>query len=130
MIKAQDKIECPQCGEKSFAKKQSVMDDEWNKTGEILVCAFCGHKLADCIEESSNQHATKNSVKTAALAELLGDVKVEQPVIEFEGTAAFCRDCRFFIAHPFLSHCTKHDKSVNPMDDCNDFQSRQSETES
>ena len=33
----------------------------------------------------------------------------------------FCRDCRHYVKHPFLSRCGRHDCEVEPMQDCPDF---------
>ena len=38
-----------------------------------------------------------------------------------DGVRRFCRDCRHYISHPFLSRCDRHDRAADPMGDCPDF---------
>ena len=121
-MKPGDKTVCPACNEESFIKLKPVLDG-WTKIGEILTCGLCEHKLCDYEQVAPEATIAEPNSKTSALADLLGGVEVEKPVIEItEAERRFCRDCQHFIVHPFMSRCTLHDKQVNPMDDCSDFQ--------
>ena len=124
-MKAGDKITCPACGESCFAQKKSIMDG-WTKIGDSLVCSLCGYQLLERQpDEQSDDSSSAIDAKKSALAELLGGVEVEKPVIESSADERiFCRDCCFFISHPFMSRCSHHNREVGPMDDCSDFAPR------
>ena len=123
-MKPGDKVVCPVCDAESFVKLKPVLDG-WTKTGDILVCGLCNHKFDDYVPPAKAEATLEPNAKTLAFSELLGGVEVERPVIEAtDAERIFCRDCRYFIIHPFMSHCTLHDKQVNPMGDCQDFQNK------
>ena len=116
-----DKVVCPACAAESFIKLKPRLDG-WTKIGDSLVCGLCGHELCDYEPIISAIAPTQPNSKTSALVDLLGGIKVEKPVIEVaDDERRFCRDCQHFIVHPFMSRCTLHDKQVNPMDDCAEF---------
>jgi hypothetical protein len=58
-----------------------------------------------------------------ALASLLGaDAGAEAPGVDLgESDGRFCKNCRHFLRHPFQSRCLFHDRDVEPMNDCEDF---------
>ncbi len=121
-MKPGDKVICPACNAESFLKLKPILDG-WTKTGDSLVCGLCSHQFGDYVQPALAETASEPNTKTLAFANLLGGEQVEQPRIAVtEGEQIFCRDCRSFIIHPFMSRCTLHDKQVNPMDDCEDFQ--------
>jgi hypothetical protein len=123
-MKPGDKTTCPECGEETFSKLKPVLDG-WTKIGNILICGLCEHKLCDYEPETMELHSAQPNAKTSALADLLGGVKIEKPVITVsDEERQFCRDCQHFVVHPFLSRCDLHDKNVNPMDDCAEFQKK------
>lgn len=124
-MKVGDFWECPHCGKSSFLKKESVMDG-WKKTGEVLKCAACS-ALVEEIHENTDEQQSKSAEtqKKSALMALLGeDAKPEVHSIEKEETR-FCRDCKFRVMTAFQIFCTKWDKEVGPMDDCNEYQKRE-----
>jgi hypothetical protein len=120
-----DKVVCPACNAESFVKLKPILDG-WTKTGDSLACGLCDHKLCDYEPPEIDEAAVKPNAKTAALSDLFGGVEVKKSVITVtDDERIFCRDCQNFIVHPFMSRCTLHDKQVNPMDDCQDFQRKE-----
>ena len=99
--------------------------DGWKKTGEVLKCAACS-ALVEEIHENTDEQQSKSAEtqKKSALMALLGeDAKPEVHSIEKEETR-FCRDCRHFIAHPFLARCGLNGEPADPMADCPEFTAR------
>ena len=125
-MKAGDHARCPHCGENTFVKENVVMDG-WTVKGKILTCAMCGKKLADAPGTTTAADADdgKAKAKLSALAGLFGEDPVEKPKLDMTGIERkFCKDCRSFIVHPFLTRCGKFDRDVDPMGDCPEYQPR------
>lgn len=125
-------IDCPHCGKNTFAVREAVMDG-WTKKGEVLKCASCGKVIGPCAEEADKeQEATEGSAgKRQALAALLGgdDAPETTSAAFLSEEKHFCRDCAFRVMNAFRIRCMKHEKDVNPMDDCPDFRKRGGEPE-
>ncbi len=120
-MKAGDEWNCPLCGKNSFLKKESLMEG-WIKKGEVLKCAACGAVAEEITENTAA--VPENMVKSNALSALLGET-LEKTVNPLESVERrFCRDCKFRVMNAFRIYCTKHDKDVNPMDDCPDYEKR------
>ncbi len=103
---------CPHCGENSFLMKEAVMEG-WKKTGDVLKCVSCGAVIENVVPETAEQEKSDAQTrKRDALAALFGEEPAEK---------RFCRDCKFRVMNAFRIRCMKHDKDVNPMDDCEDF---------
>ncbi|WP_176013835.1 hypothetical protein [Victivallis sp. Marseille-Q1083] len=112
-------VTCPHCGGETVPKEKVLLDG-WTRRGTVLVCAFCGGELPSA--ESPEATAPAADRKTSALAALLGSEVPE--AVKLTASAEerrFCRDCRYYIKHPFLSRCERRQAEVNPMDDCPDF---------
>lgn len=124
-MKAGDHTRCPHCGEDTFVKEEVVMDG-WTVRGKILKCTLCGKKLADAPgKETAAAAATADSAKLSALSGLLGEKPVAQPSLGLrDGARHFCKDCGHFIIHPFMTHCSRFDREVDPMGDCPEFKAR------
>ena len=128
-MKPGDQFDCPHCGKDSFLKKETLMNG-WTRAGEVLKCASCGAVIqrldaaesAASPDAASSDHAGRN-----ALSALLGGDDETGPAVP-EGflmqERKFCRDCTYRIATAFRMRCGRHDKDVNPMDDCPDFTPR------
>ena len=123
-MKHGEEIDCPHCGNQTFAVKKAVMEG-WNKVGDIFVCSGCGEKIGDA-EDPGSASFDKKSEASSALAGFLGvDKEKKKELSATEDEKHFCRDCAHLIPHPFLVRCDLHKKDVNPMDDCPDFKTKQ-----
>lgn len=123
-MKVGDPWECPHCGKSSFLKKESLMDG-WKKVGEVLKCASCGAAVETLPAEKKADAPLEKTSKTDALSALFGGIAVEKKENPLENTERrFCRDCRHRVMNAFRIYCTHHEKDVNPMDDCPDFEKR------
>ena len=115
-MKAGDVFHCPECNQDSIVKTRRKMDG-FRCLGEELVCMLCGAVLPEDAPEKNGEVA-----KAAhPLAALLGVEEAAPERLADDSGRGFCRDCKHYIKHPFLSRCDLHDRSVNPMDDCPDF---------
>ena len=129
-MKPGDQFDCPHCGKDSFLKKETLLDG-WTRVGEVLKCAACGsviERLNESKPAAEGQGARPAGLD--ALSALLGgDMETTSRVPEgfMEQERRFCRDCAYRIATAFRMRCARHDKDVNPMDDCPDFAPRSGE---
>ena len=118
-MKPGQEIKCPHCGSDAFAIKKTLMDG-WTNLGEILACSACNKKITDFNAETEREHKT-NSAKSALASFLDVEVEEKRELQVSDQEKQFCRDCGNYIAHPFLSRCSLLNKTVNPMDDCDQF---------
>ena len=121
-----DEYNCPHCGKNSFLKKETVMDG-WTKKGEVLKCASCGALVCELKPETEKPADPLKSEAADRLKNLFGaDDFIKKPILKTDQSEMrFCKDCMFLIPHPFILRCSKLDKTVNPMDDCPEFQRRE-----
>jgi protein-arginine kinase activator protein McsA len=119
-MKHGDEVKCPMCNKETFAVKKAKIEN-WKKTGEYLACSACGVELQDLKEEDkeSDKESDKHLSKLADFLDTEPEKKVRLTADEAE--THFCRDCKYYVKHPFLSRCELHKKEVTPMDDCSDF---------
>ena len=117
---------CRHCGKESIAKLERIMDG-WTYVGDTVVCAFCKAPVSDARDDDSPGLADSTVDESSGidrLASLLDEAPAETLQLAPEADARFCRDCVNFLRHPFVSRCLLHDKPVEPMDDCDDFERR------
>lgn len=119
-MKPGEAYNCPQCGKSSFLKKVSVMDG-WKKVGDILACASCSAKAAD-LNSTVPEPEREKTKSVSKLASFFNAEEEKKPKIKAEeNEKRFCKNCMHFIVHPFLNRCSRHEKDINPMDDCPDY---------
>lgn len=127
-MKAGQLFDCPHCNQNTFLMKEAVMDG-WTKKCDVLKCASCGAVIEE-IKENDSFIATQEqqNKKRNALAALFGEEPAEDLKTAnadfFNTEKHFCRDCQFRVMNAFRIRCSKHEKDVNPMDDCPDFKAR------
>lgn len=120
-MRAGESIVCPLCGDKTIVKEHRKLDG-FKLAGVEFRCMLCSGKLG---EGSMPGETVPEVPKSNPFASLLGEKTAAAPTLADGGPEArFCRDCRHFIVHPFLSRCEKFHKEVNPMDDCVHFESK------
>ena len=130
-MKPGDEIICPKCRQNSFLVKKNKIEG-WTKTGEYLACSACSFLIEEINEPSPSgqiPHASKNLDELKSFLDTDNNTVDPQKILNSDknATTYFCRDCKFFISHPFLNRCDLHDKNVNPMDDCPDFRRQDNE---
>ena len=112
---------------------------------EKAICAFCKAEIVGAIlnpSEPTSASADATSLvavpdSTSALSSLLqldSDDGIEKASLSglladsagaaSDTTKPFCRDCYYYIHHPFLSRCSFHNRTVEPMDDCPSFRAK------
>lgn len=115
-------MRCPGCGEESFPKKK-LKTEGWQVVGEVEVCALCGtewKKSADAENKTSAPDAARSR-----LAALLGGDLPEKVELSGSADCRFCRNCKYFIVHPFKTVCALSDEEADPMGECGKFAARQ-----
>lgn len=130
MFETGKKIICPHCGETTPPQRKTIEDPNGGFAMiEEFHCLFCNGLLP--AKTDAKPQNSDNTPNTAGLKGLLGlkDDELVKPVIKAdENEKRFCRDCQFYVAHPFLSRCDKHKRTADPMGDCRDFIRRNTET--
>lgn len=118
---------CRACGRESVAKTKKVMDG-WRCTGEVVLCAFCQAPVAppeaseSPVSPPDNASAAADAAALRRLAALLDTEPTPAPRLADTTRGPFCKDCGHFLRHPFYSRCLLHEKNVEPMEDCDDFE--------
>ena len=139
---------CKTCGCYRLAvSKKKIVD--FRVVGETLSCPFCGSNLDEAplekpksaldglfCDSSKPSHKQISSIFDASKDQsspLKPEIsqnsqKATSPqgilFLDSDKEAHFCRDCEFFMYHPYKSYCCKHDKDVSPSDDCSGFSRR------
>lgn len=136
-LHAGQRFYCLHCKSDSFVQVAHDMQG-FRVVAEKLVCAFCKAIIdqpTESVSTTAATAATENTDSSAVLSALLqlddtssGHLSVETLLSTPSAAAAeadkpFCRDCFYYIHHPFLSRCSLHNRTVEPMDDCSSFRS-------
>ena len=117
-MKVGDKFLCPGCHQETVLVLHRVMSG-WRVEKEILVCFNCKIEIG----ASSDDEPKELGAAAQRLATLFGENEVDNNAAD-EKVGIFCKNCKYFVVHPFLSRCGLHKKETDPMSDCNDFQER------
>ena len=106
--------------------------DGFKVTGQVLVCAFCKAPIPVENTESSDSKGVTDKKSSSGLDKLSNLFNMSEkdtenalqvtPLQEDKSKMRFCRDCRYYIKHPFFSRCQLRNLDVEPMDDCEQFQ--------
>ena len=115
-------MRCPECGEESFPKKKLITDG-WKVTGEIEVCALCDAQWSKSVSPGKEPESKADSSRNR-LAALLGGDMPEKVKLSGSADKRFCRNCRYFIIHPFKTLCALSDEETDPMGECKKFSDR------
>lgn len=129
MFGSEKQVICPHCGEATAPQRRTVEDPSGGfALKEEFHCLFCGGLLPG--KADAKPQKIDNAKNTSGLKDLLGiggDEPVKPVIKAEENERKFCRDCQFYVAHPFLSRCDKHKRTADPMGDCPDFSRRNKE---
>ncbi len=122
---------CNHCHQESIVSVKRIMDG-FKVTGEVLVCAFCKSPIPVSNSEPSDAQGVTNKKSSSGLDKLSNlfnmsgkdteDALQVTQLQEDKSKMRFCRDCRYYIKHPFFSRCQLKNQDVEPMDDCEQFQ--------
>ena len=118
-----ESIVCPRCGERSIVKSKNKMDG-FSLVGKVLVCALCGAELGKPVDGGAEK---KNSTADR-LAALLGESAPPEAKADLtpgDGYGRFCRNCVYFIEHPFKTLCGVDGHAADPMGECPRFKKKE-----
>ncbi len=120
---------CPFCGETTIPGKK-LRDNGGFSAVEVEFCVFCGRELPEALKVT--EESTADGAVSAARSELSSLLGGETPAARPRLEAApdekrFCRDCAWFVPHPFISRCEKFHRAADPMGDCASFSIRKEE---
>lgn len=144
-FQAGQRFYCQRC--KSDSVVQVLRDIQgFRILSEKAVCAFCKAEIVDAVlvkpternsdvtERTPSAVVSDNASALSSLLQLDSDDGLEKPSLSNilsdtsasadDGSRAFCRDCYHYLHHPFLSRCSLHDRTVEPMDDCPSFRAK------
>ena len=117
------KVFCTHCG-RAFVPICCKKIEDFRVVGEYWGCPVCHHPL-DMPKPSSKDNSA--FPKTNGFGQLFGDTssQMRKPSKSIFSTDVsdvhLCKDCRYYLVHPFDSRCTRFDRPVEPTDDCPDF---------
>ena len=120
-----EKVFCEQCKMARQPVLKKIVRN-FAVVGAELVCPVCGAPLTPPRKKETPE-AVSSSPKPSALSSLLGtsEPSTQQTVLDKTADALkICRDCHWCVFTPFETRCSKHDKLVEPTDDCPDFTPR------
>lgn len=93
-------IKCPACKERSFINIKKEFSG-FKVVTEKKTCALCGYEFKPDEEPEYIE---------------------EKPLFKDEGEEKkLCRDCQYYVVHPWTQKCTLHKKEVTALDSCPDF---------
>lgn len=140
-LHAGQRFYCQHC--KSDSVVQVLRDIQgFRILSEKAVCAFCKTEIADAVlvkprERTDDTTEEKPAAGASALSSLLqldsddspektslSDLLADTSASTADASRAFCRDCYYYLHHPFLSRCSLHERTVEPMDDCPSFRAK------
>lgn len=122
-MKEHEVVNCPHCGNRTPVRLKTERDG-WTVVGRSFVCAFCGGKLgAPEGSAAADNAAPAGGASAARLRSLLGDLEEPceyrlEPGSEYR---RFCRNCKHFLRHPFLSRCARTGEETDPGSSCPEF---------
>jgi hypothetical protein len=121
-----DSFTCARCQSSSFAKLKTEYEGFTIKRS-YLVCAFCQAELYADNEREKTPQAPVKKPAAGKLSSLFGEAgETDKPVIsellEDDKERRFCKNCRHNFITPFKCHCNLHQKEVEPLHDCQDFE--------
>lgn len=109
-------IVCSACGKESLLMRKPRYDG-FQKVGETLSCAACGHVFAS---EAEITFKARSAPKVFGESDRSPHVKVFR-----EGEAdRLCRHCEHYVVNPFVQWCHRHRREVEATDSCEDFSPR------
>lgn len=143
-IQAGQRFYCQHC--KSDSVVQVVHDIQgFRIISEKAICAFCKAEIVgavlkpseprgDAADDTPPAAVPDSTSALSSLLQLNSDDGIEKASLsgmlaDTSSSAAdaakpFCRDCYYYIHHPFLSRCSLHNRTVEPMDDCPSFRAK------
>lgn len=121
-----DSFTCPHCQSVSIAKQKTEFDGFTVKR-TYLVCAFCQAELAASKKPSKPGKKSVTSPLPDQLSSLFGassdggkpDIS---DMLSDDQERRFCKNCCHNFITPFKCHCNLHQKEVEPLQDCPDFE--------
>lgn len=122
-------VRCPHCGRESIVVIRAEFDG-WKRVGDVFACGLCDTVLGQVPGVSTSKDDAVDTEQSKRAKQLLGfDERGSQELSAAKvlgedtehGPRHFCRDCRHYLVHPFLSRCLLHNRTVEPMGDCPDF---------
>lgn len=97
-------IRCPACKEKSFIRMKKDFEG-FKVASEKKTCAMCGYEF-----------------KADEEIEYIED----KPLFNDDGEEKrFCRDCCYYIVHPWTQKCELTKKEVTALDSCENFKKKE-----
>lgn len=120
-MKSRLEIECPRCCTDSLLVREPIYEG-FEKSGEILKCANCGH-----IFDSEDEVPFKHNDDLQVFDE--SDRPADPRVFSEDEGGRLCRHCANYVINPFTQWCGLHNCEVEATDGCIDFEPRTDDSE-
>lgn len=99
-------IQCPLCKERSFIKLKKDYDG-FKVISKKKTCALCGYEFKEDEE--------------------IPYIKEKQLFKDESEDKNFCRDCQYYVTHPWTQKCTLTNQETTALDTCPEFAPREEE---
>jgi hypothetical protein len=121
-----DSFTCPYCQAGSFAKSRTEYEG-FSVKRVYLVCAFCQAEISGNGKGDKTAKSPAKSTGSNKLSSLFGQSQAtDKPgmaeLLSDDNERRFCKNCRHNFITPFKCHCNLHQKEVEPLHDCPDFE--------
>jgi hypothetical protein len=114
-------IICSACGADTLLKREAVYEG-FQKTGERLLCASCGHEYPGEDEVPFKEKKSLAVFEDSDRAETV-------EVFREDEKGRNCRHCKHYVVNPFVQRCAVHQKLVEATDICDDFEKKEEKKE-
>ena len=110
-----------------MAYEYNVYKEFWKKLprlgDKIDTADGSGKKNNKPDQEDSEKEGRKSVAKALGLHDGTGASRKGLELFD-DGSVRFCRDCKHYLRHPFVSRCLLTGRDVEPMGDCPSFTPR------
>lgn len=115
-MKKSIEIICAACGADTLIRREPIYEG-FNKMGERLTCASCGHKY-------DGEDAVPYKADASPTIFTEEDKSRKAEVFREDERGRTCRCCRHYVVNPFAQRCGLHNRFIEATDSCQDFENR------
>jgi len=109
-------IICTACEADTLIRREPIYEG-FNKVGERLTCSSCGH-------EYGGEDAVPYKADASPAIFTEEDKPRKAEVFRENERGRTCRYCRHYVVNPFAQRCGLHNRFIEAIDSCEDFEKK------